>query len=181
MLPAIEPRSLLVVKKWGYGNYGAYGIRLVRTDMSSEVQRGDIMAFEYPHDRALIYVKRVVGLPGDGISYRDKRLKINGREVPVRQIDDYYRDPWRYLRYLERPGDHEYAILIDPDPPAAAQFPRPFPFQERCAYDSEGLSCRIPEGNYFVLGDNRDNSSDSRVWGFVPAMNIVGKVEYIVQ
>src|SRR5213596_730574 len=89
MAPSIEPRAHLIVKKWGYGNYGTYGIHLMRTGMSSEVQRGDIVVFEYTEDTALSYAKRVVGLPGDRIAYYSKRLRINDEEVQVRRIADY--------------------------------------------------------------------------------------------
>jgi signal peptidase I len=183
MAPSIEPRAHLIVKKWGYGNYGTYGIHVVRTGMSSEVQRGDIVVFEYPEDTALSYARRVVGLPGDRISYYNKRLKINDEEIQVRRIGDYlHKDRLiRSLQYLERLGDHEYAILIEPEAPAVVPPVRAFPLSEHCAHTAEGLSCRVPDGHYFVLGDNRDNSSDSRTWGFVPARNIIGKVQYIVQ
>src|SRR6266851_7419991 len=183
MAPSIEARAHLIVKKWGYGNYGAYGIHLVRTGMSSEVRRGDIVVFEYPEDTALSYAERVVGLPGDRISYYNKRLKVNDEEIQVRRIGDYvHKDgPIRSLQYLERLGDHEYAILIEPEAPAVVPPVRAFPLSEHCAHTAEGLSCRVPDGHYFVLGDNRDNSSDSRTWGFVPARNIIGKVQYILQ
>jgi len=183
MAPSIEPRAHLIVKKWGYGNYGTYGIHAVRTGMSSEVQRGDIVVFEYPEDRSLSYVRRVVGLPGDRISYYNKRLKINDDEIPIRRVGDYtYKDrAIPSLKYLERLGDREYAILIEPEAPAVVPPVRAFPLSERCAYAAEGLSCRVPDGHYFVLGDNRDNSSDSRTWGFVPARNIIGKVQYVLQ
>jgi signal peptidase I len=183
MAPSIEPRAHLIVKKWGYGNYGTYGIHVVRTGMSSEVQRGDIVVFEYPEDTALSYARRVVGLPGDRISYYNKRLKINDEEIQIRRIGDYlHKDRLiRSLQYLERLGDHEYAILIEPEAPAVVPPVRAFPLSEHCAHTAEGLSCRVPDGHYFVLGDNRDNSSDSRTWGFVPARNIIGKVQYIVQ
>jgi len=183
MAPTIEPRSHLIVRKWGYGNYGTYGIHFMKTVMSSEVRRGDIMVFEYPEDRTLSYAKRVVGLPGDRISYFNKQLKINDEETQTRRIADYvHKDrPIPSRQYLERLGEHEYAILIEPDAPAGIPIVKAFPYRDRCAYTAEGLSCRVPEGHYFVLGDNRDSSSDSRVWGFVPAINIVGKVQYILQ
>lgn len=183
MAPSIEPRALLIVKKWGYGNYETYGIHFKRAGMSSEVQRGDIVVFEYPPDTALSYAMRVIGLPGDRISYDKKRLKINDEEVPIRRIADYFHEgrPVRSPRYLERLGDHEYPILVEPDAAPAAPVVRTFPYRDRCVYTAESLSCRVPEGHYFVLGDNRDNSDDSRVWGFVPAINIIGKVQYILQ
>jgi signal peptidase I len=183
MAPSIEPRAHLIVKKWGYGNYGTYGIHAVRTGMSSGLLRGDIVVFEYPEDTSLSYAKRIVGLPGDRISYYNKRLKINDEEIQVRRIGDYvHKDgPIRSLQYLERLGDHEYAILIEPEAPAVVPPVRAFPLSEHCAHTAEGLSCRVPDGHYFVLGDNRDNSSDSRTWGFVPARNIIGKVQYILQ
>ncbi len=183
MAPSIEPRAHLIVKKWGYGNYGTYGIHLMRTGMSSEVQRGDIIVFEYPEDTALSYAKRVIGLPRDRISYYNKRLKINDEEIPIRRIGDYvHRDrATPSLQYLERLGDREYAIRIEPETPAAVPIVKAFPFKEYCAYTAEGLSCRVPDGHYFVLGDYRDNSNDSRTWGFVPARNIIGKVQYILQ
>ena len=183
MIPSIESRAHLIVKKWGYGNYGTYGIHVVRTGMSSGLQRGDIVVFEYPEDRSLSYVRRVVGLPGDRISYYNKRLKINDDEIQMRRIGDYTHKDRAIpsLKYLERLGDREYAILIEPDAPAVVPPVRAFPLSERCAYAAEGLSCRVPDGHYFVLGDNRDNSSDSRTWGFVPARNIIGKVQYILQ
>jgi len=182
MAPSIEPRTHLIVRKWGYGNYGTYGIHVMTTGMSSEVQRWDIVVFEYPEDTALSYAMRVVGLPGDRISYYNKRLKINEEEVQIRRIADYVHKDRAIPspQYLERLGDHEHAILIEREAPAAVPIVRAFPFRERCAYTAEGLSCRVPEGHYFVLGDNRDNSSDSRIWGFVPARNILGKVRCIL-
>src|SRR5216684_3721864 len=126
MAPSIEPRAHLIVKKWGYGNYGTYGIHVVRTGMSSGLQRGDIVVFEYPEDTALSYAKRVVGLPGDRISYYNKRLKVNDEEIQVRRIADYVHKDRSIpsLQYLERLGDHEHAILIEPEAPAAVPIVR---------------------------------------------------------
>src|SRR5437773_5666125 len=183
MAPSIEARAHLIVKKWGYGNYGTYGIHVARTGMSAAMQRGDIVVFEYPADPSLSYVKRVVGLPGDRISYYNKRLKVNDEEIQVRRIGDYVRKDRANpsVKYLERLGEHEYTILIEPEAPAVVPPARAFPLNEQCAQTAEGLSCRVPDGHYFVLADNRDNSSDSRAWGFVPARNIIGKVQYILQ
>ena len=183
MAPAIESGAHMIVKKWGYGNYGTFGIQLMKTSVSVEIQRGDIMVFKYPVEPAYDVVKRVIGLPGDRITYHNKRLKINDRELPVVSAGEYVfdgRSP-RALQFVEQNGDHEYNILLDPDAPADSPFLHAFPYWERCSNSPEGISCHVPDGNYFVMGDNRDNSSDSRLWGFVPIGNFVGKVEYIFQ
>jgi signal peptidase I len=182
MLPSVERGARLIVKKWGYGNYEAYGIRFARAGISSELNRGDIVVFESPETPAARLAKRIIGLPGDSVAYFSKRLWVNDREAPRSRIGDYaLKDRASGVpRYLERLGDREYPVLIEAEardfvPPARA-----FPFEDRCTFTKEGMSCRVPEGHYFVLGDNRDNSADSRVWGFVPARNIVGKVQFIL-
>jgi signal peptidase I len=182
MLPSIEPGARLIVKKWGYGNYRTLGIRFMRTAIESEVSRGDIVVFEYPENRTIHQVRRIVGLPGDTIAYFSKRLWVNDREVPRTRIGDYLpRD--RTIgtpRYLERLGEREYPVLVEAEVTAFAPPAKSFPLIDRCTFTKEGMSCRVPEDHYFVLGDNRDNSADSRAWGFVPAANIIGKVEYIL-
>jgi signal peptidase I len=182
MLPSIEPGARLIVKKWGYGNYEAYGFHFARTAIASELNRGDVVVFEYPEDPALGYAKRIVGLPGDRIAYFSKRLWINDQEAPRRQIGNYaHKDrTGASLQYLERLGEREYPILIEADAPVLVPPAKAFPFRERCTTTAEGMSCLVPAGHYFVLGDNRDNSADSRIWGFVPARNIVGVVAYIL-
>ena len=181
MLPSIGPGANLIVKKWGYGNYRTFGIHFARAPISSEVSRGDIFVIEYPENRSIAIVQRIVGLPGDTVAYFSKRLWVNDKEVPRKQIQDYVQMGrlGGSLQYLERLDGGEYPVLID----AGATIIPPvkdFPLIDHCTFTREGLSCRVPPGHYFVLGDNRDNSSDSRVWGFVPAENIVGKVLLIL-
>ena len=182
MIPLIPPGSYLIAAKWGYGNYRWYRRFATRTDMSAQLKRGDIVVFEYPEDRSLDYVKRLIGLPGDKVTYRNKRLSINGSDVPTRPVEDYTHTGRRVLisaQFSETLGDTEYRILNDESAPPSIPYTRPFPFRENCNYSSEGVSCTVPPGHLFVVGDNRDNSADSRVWGFVPIRNIVGRIIYI--
>ena len=179
MIPTLLVGDFILVNKF------AYGIRLpvanVKVADVGSPARGDVMVFRYPEDPSLDYIKRVVGLPGDRIEYRDKRLRINGQPVPVRQIEDYLA-PERlqvYRRYLETLGSTEHQILLESDAPAYVPQVRAFPHAGNCNYNTTGLACTVPPGHYFVMGDNRDNSSDSRVWGFVPDRNIVGKAFFI--
>jgi signal peptidase I len=187
MLPTIPLRSHIIVQKWGYGNYGAYGLTLFRSSISSPLKRGDIVVFEYPVnktslDRSIPYAKRLIGLPGDQIEYRHKRLKINGVLAEVRQTEDFLHAERQFYskQLIENLGEMEHRILNDDGPPFVAGIAS-YPFRENCAYDDSGVICTVPDGHYFVLGDNRDNSHDSRMWGFVPADHIVGKVVEILR
>jgi signal peptidase I len=179
MMPTLLIGDFILVNKF------TYGIRLpVINRKVIEIhtpQRGDVMVFRYPPDPSLDYIKRVVGLPGDRIAYRDKRLSINGEEVPVRQIDDYLsRERMQYSqRFVERLDGVEHEILVDGNAPSLPPYTRAFPYAANCNYNSNGVACVVPPGHYFMMGDNRDNSSDSRVWGFVPDENIVGKAFFI--
>lgn len=184
MVPTLEFGSVFFVQKWGYGHYDSFGITLSRRPISAELQRGDIIAFDRLFDGVAIqFVERLVGLPGDTIAYRDKKLSINGREVPqVREGDYRLVSPAQDVRYLTRfaeslDGGPSYSVLIREDAPwAHTEAGFGFVRQEGCTYDEHGETCKIPPGHYFVMGDNRDNSNDSRYWGFVPAERIVGRV-----
>lgn len=179
MLPTLQAGDLILVNKY------TYGIRLpiIHNKVVSlgEPARGDVMVFRYPVDPAVDYIKRVVALPGDEVAYLNKRLYINGQEVPVERDGDFF-EPDRMAfaaQYIEKLGDVDHKIIVDNN---IRQDLRPiwrFPGRENCEFNFEGLICRVPEGVYFMMGDNRDNSLDSRFWGFVPESHIVGKAFFI--
>jgi len=179
MIPTLLVGDFILVNKF------TYGIRVpVLNDKLLEVSRparGDVMVFRYPDDPTLDYIKRVVALPGDRFEYRDKRLAINGRPVPLRQVEDYlHRERMQFARrYVESLDGVEHEILLEEDAPAVQLQSRSFPHAGNCTYNTGGLACTVPPGHYFVMGDNRDNSSDSRVWGFVPERNVVGRAFFI--
>lgn len=179
MIPTLVVGDFILVNKF------AYGIRIPLVNKKvidiGAPKRGDVMVFRYPEDPSLDYIKRVVGVPGDRIVYAGKRLLVNGVEQPRKAMPDYlHRERIHYSRqYLEKLGGVEHSILLEDDAPAAIPFTRPFPFRENCNYNNEGVTCTVPPGHYFMMGDNRDNSADSRVWGFVPDQNIVGKAFFI--
>ncbi len=179
MIPTLVVGDFILVNKY------TYGIRIpVINKKVVEIgrpKRGDVMVFRYPEDPSLDYIKRVIGLPGDRVAYLNKKLSINGVELPRRPLADYlHRERIHYSRqFMERVGDVEHAILLEDDAPASIPPMTEFPFRENCSYNSEGVVCTVPQGHYFMMGDNRDSSADSRVWGFVPDENIVGRAFFI--
>lgn len=184
MVPAINAGSYIIAGKWGYGNYGTMGFNLLKAPISKEMKRGEIFVFEYPPDRSKYFFKRLIGLPGDKIAYKEKRLSINGKEVPTRAAGDYLTVQGKNIRALkqfeETLGDTKYFVAIDTNyPPVGLGNVRQFPMRERCVHDTSGFVCDVPQGHYFMMGDSRDNSDDSRYWGFVPASHIVGRVGHI--
>ena len=179
MIPTLLVGDFILVNKF------TYGIRLPVLNKKvveiGQPQRGDVMVFRWPVDPSIDYIKRVVGLPGDTVAYLDKRLTINGEEIPVRKAGDYLdRDKLYYTpRYLEKLGDVEHSILIDKEAPPFVSQIFNSPYRDKCNYNNRGVICQVPPGHYFMMGDNRDNSQDSRYWGFVPDGNIVGKAFFI--
>lgn len=186
MLPTLEVGDLILVNKW------TWGLRLpvVHTKLTqgNPVQRGDVMVFRYPPKPSVDYIKRVVGVPGDTVSYLNKKLVINGQEIEKTPMDDYLGlreqrgsdgqgavEHVQLEQYREQLGTHTHRLLNDPDRPVGIPMTENFPQQDSCNYSPEGVTCKVPEGHYLVLGDNRDDSYDSRFWGFVPDRNIVGK------
>jgi signal peptidase I len=163
-------------------NKFTYGIRLPIVNQKiiqiNDPQRGDVMVFKYPMDMSQDYIKRVVGVPGDKITYENKRLTVNGKPVAYTGLDDYLDDESLVYKkqYKESLTGVEHRILNDERAPTLnLSDVRDFPNKEACTYTYDGFTCVVPPGNYFMMGDNRDNSADSRYWGFVPDKNIVGK------
>ena len=180
MVPTLLVGDLILVNKFHYG------IRLPVINKkivdNKAVQRGDVMVFRYPPDPRVDYIKRVVGIPGDEVAYLNQKLSINGQEVPVKAMAEFYdEDSLRVSpRFSEKLGTVEHSILVDPRRGAFfGSDDKRFPFRENCRYSAEGVVCKVPQGHYFMMGDNRDNSQDSRFWGFVPDENIVGRAFFV--
>ena len=183
MIPTLQIGDFILVNKF------TYGIRLPVINKKvvelGSPQRGDVVVFRYPRDESVDYIKRIVALPGDVIEYQDKRLKINGQALSYSGGESYL-DP-ESMRYDKRftesfPADlggNHHEIINDPDRPAGLFPAERFPGFEACHYVNAGLVCTVPPGSYFAMGDNRDNSADSRYWGFVPDQNIVGKAFFV--
>ncbi len=180
MVPTLMVGDLILVSKFHYG----VRLPVINTKIidNQPVERGDVMVFRYPVDPRLDYIKRVVGLPGDEVAYLNQRLTINGQLVPtVAQGEHYDEDSLSYAPlFTEKLGKVEHQIRVDPR--RGAYFgpePHTFPNAQNCRYSPEGVVCKVPPGHYFMMGDNRDNSQDSRYWGFVPDENIVGKAFFV--
>jgi len=164
MMPTLVVGDFILVNKF------AYGIRLpvLRTKVLpvGEPKRGDVVVFKYPQQPEVDYIKRIIGLPGDRVRYENKQLFINGEPMPQTALGNYPGDgpQGRMLgaRMLEENLQGVvHAILQRPE-----------------AEGPEG-EVVVPAGHYFVMGDNRDNSNDSRYWGFVPEANLVGRAMLI--
>ncbi len=160
MLPSLLIGDFILVNKYTYGiRIPVINIKIM--DVGNP-RRGDVMVFRYPGNPSDNYIKRVAGLPGDHILYNNKKLYVNGKLMDQTEIGDYtYSEAGerhvKTRRLKEQLGDVEHDILhIDNWP-------------------SKNLDFTVPAGHYFVFGDNRDRSNDSRFWGPVPEQNIVGK------
>jgi len=179
MIPTLLVGDLILVNKF------TYGLRLpvlnTKITEGNAPQRGDVMVFRYPPKPSLDYIKRVVGVPGDTVAYINKRLMINGQPVHTDALPEFFdEDVMRYFKHFEETlGNKKHRVLNDANRPAFVAAAEQFEGREACAYTIEGVTCKVPQGHYFMMGDNRDNSLDSRYWGFVPEKNIVGKAFFV--
>ena len=163
MLPTLHIGDFILVNKF------AYGIRLPVLNTKvlelAEPERGDVLVFRFPKNPKVDYIKRVVGLPGDKVGYFGKTVYINGKaveqEVKAKDVNLLGLVPARAELRFEQLGKNGHDLLVDPD---------------RRLVEGEMV---VPDGHYFVMGDNRDNSNDSRFWGTVPEDHLVGKAFFI--
>lgn len=158
MMPTLEAGDFIVVNKFGYGLRLPVGRQLIVPMGNPE--RGDVAVFRYPVDPSQDYIKRVVGLPGDELVYRNKQLSINGEPVPTKALGRWQGDP-EFLLREEQIGEISHQLLV---------------------FDESGgreFSFEVPADHYFVMGDNRDRSSDSRFWGPVHRDHFVGEAFFI--
>ncbi len=181
MIPTLLVGDLILVNKFHYGvRLPVLNLKVIE---GNTPQRGDVMVFRYPPKPSLDYIKRVVGVPGDEVAYSNKRLTLNGKPVPTTAVADFFdEDALRYAKQMEEVlGQKPHRLLNDDDRRAGFSESEimDFPGRENCRYSVEGFVCKVPEGHYFMMGDNRDNSLDSRYWGFVPDKNIVGKAFFV--
>ena len=179
MRPTLIVGDFIVVNKFTYGiRLPIIGKKLIEINSPS---RGDVMVFHFPEDPSTDFIKRVIGLPGDTIEYRHKQLFING-VLQEQQRDGDYNYVESAINFVHTEHYNEnligspHSILVNPDVPSInLASVAEFPHRENCEYLVGTVRCTVPDGHYFMLGDNRDNSRDSRYWGFVPDKLIVGK------
>jgi signal peptidase I len=179
MVPTLLVGDFILVNKYDYG------LRLPITNtkitQGRPLQRGDVVVFRYPMDESVDYIKRVIGLPGDVVAYQDKQLTINGQPVPETAQPDYFDE--ERIGYAKQFTEDLFGlknnILNNPAVPPFIVGAEDYPYRDNCQYNARGVICKVPPGHYFMMGDNRDNSADSRYWGFVPDANIVGRAFFI--
>ena len=183
MLPTLQVGDFILVNKYAYGvRLPVINRKIVET---GSPQRGDVMVFRFPEDPAKDFIKRVVAIPGDKVAYKQKHLSINDQSIDTESLGtatevDKRLGFRRFESFREKFGEKNHTIIVDPDMPGVRLAGiRQFPNRDNCEYNNDGVVCTVPAGHYFMMGDNRDNSDDSRYWGFVPEENIVGKAVLI--
>jgi signal peptidase I len=178
MIPTLVVGDLILVNKFHYGlRVPVFNQKIVDNNAPA---RGDVVVFRWPPDPRIDYIKRIVGLPGDEVSYLNKTLLLNGKPVPTRAEPDAFDEEQRLYKkqFAETLGATEHRVLVNPLAQGGLA-PQDIPFRDNCRWSAEGVVCKVPPGHYFVMGDNRDNSQDSRYWGFVPDENLVGRAFFV--
>lgn len=172
MMPTLLIGDFILVNKFEYGiRMPAFNNKIVEV---GSPQRGDVVVFRYPEDESQNYIKRVVGLPGDDIVYRNRIIYVNGEPVTQKHLKTYVgvgsgaNMTGAELRQEEL-GDVKHNLLLDHRRPV---FQQPYFTKNIPNWNGHII---VPEGQFFVMGDNRDHSADSRFWGFVPEENLVGE------
>lgn len=172
MQPTLYAGDMIVANRWSFGLRYPITNERIFSKAGDGVERGDIAVFKYPKDERINYIKRIVGLPGDVVDYKDKMLTING--IPVKyeyvgpalepESDLIFKEYLPSKDGIVEHGVQQLPYLTRAD--AGLDILRPFPF-------------KVPDGQYLAFGDNRDNSLDSRYWGFVNDNQLVGKANFI--
>lgn len=164
MKPSLLEGDFILVNKYAYGlRLPVTGTKMVKIGTP---KRGDVLIFRFPNDTSVNFIKRVIAIPGDTVSYKDRALRINGKKVE--------------LTYLETDQDHDVSGRIE----SLRKYKEALPGKAHKVYHApydrlQQEEITVPEGHYFVMGDNRDNSEDSRMWGLVPDDLVLGRGAYI--
>ncbi len=171
MLPTLLIRDHIFVNKF------VYGIRVpfkkIWLKKFKEPERGEIIVFKWPKDESIFYIKRVIGVPGDKILYEDGVLTINDKKIET--VPPPSQTPLNWVRDFELSGGKEEYEYFQEN---LGAYPHSTLLRKGWPHMSIG-PITVPEGNLLVMGDNRDNSSDSRYWGFVPEENIIGRAMFV--
>ena len=186
MIPTLQIGDFILVNKFTYGvRFPVWNKKILEIGSPA---RGDVVVFRYPVDESVDYIKRVVGVPGDLVEYKNKHLTVNGQAFAYENImfipQVGYDERSEFIKNLT-PENLRPKHFMENYPQRPSGFPSNFvpdtsyPHMENCQYTFEGFTCKVPPGSYFMMGDNRDNSLDSRYWGFVPEANLVGKAVFI--
>jgi signal peptidase I len=160
MLPTLEVGDFILVNKFSYGIRSPIGYHKL-VDLGSP-ERGDVIVFRYPEDPAIDYIKRVIAVPGDRISYKSHKLYINGEYIETSLVSDYEKDRNFFLLLENLPGISHHILI-----------------SKGGSFIPDVEDVVVPQDRYFVMGDNRDNSRDSRYWGFVPDSYLKGRAFFI--
>lgn len=192
MVPTLETGDYILVNKY------AYGVRLPITNSKvvdmGEPKRGDVVVFRYPPQPTISYIKRIVGVPGDHIVYENGQLSINGKKLPFEPVEfkrekDVLDTP-KSIYHYETLGEKKHLVrnlegqnpLVDYFNIAQSKQDLPFVATENDRFvktNGQSWEVNVPAGQYFAMGDNRDQSADSRFWGLVPEANLTGRAVYV--